>query len=234
MTAPLARHSFPQGAALAEGLARFTATHLTDAIRVAGGAVLAVSGGRTPTRFFEALSAADIAWDRVTVTLVDERWVGEESERSNARLVRAHLLKGPAAAARFLPLYTGDLTPEDGIAALSAELAALPLPIAVAVLGMGDDGHTASFFPGGAGLAHALDPEDGAVLAAVRSDAAGEPRITFTLPPLLASAALALHVEGAGKAKVLEKALEPGPEADMPIRAVLRRSPRPVNLFWCP
>ncbi len=230
----LARHSFPEGRALAGGLARFVAGRLAEAIGETGAATLAVSGGRTPTRFFEALSAETIAWEKVTVTLVDERWVGEDSDRSNARLVRAHLLQGPAAVARFLPLYTGDLTPEDGIVKLAPELAALSLPMAVVVLGMGDDGHTASFFPGGAGLAHALDPEDGALLAAVRSDAAGEPRITLTLPPLLAAGAIALHVEGAGKAKVLEKALMPGAEAEMPIRAVLRRSPRPVNLFWCP
>lgn len=234
MTAPISRHAFPEGRALAEGLARFVAARLTEAIDATGAATLAVSGGRTPTRFFAALAAEKVAWEKVIVTLVDERWVGEDSDRSNARLVRAHLMQGPAAAARFVPLFTGAPTPEDGLPGLTAEIAALPLPLAVAVLGMGDDGHTASFFPGGAGLAAALDPADGALLAAVRAEAAGEPRITFTLPPLLAAATIVLHVEGEGKAKVLERALDPGPEDEMPVRAVLRRSERPINLFWCP
>lgn len=234
MTAPLVRHTFADGATLAEGLADFVARRLSAAIATTGAATLAVSGGRTPTRFFHALSSHPIAWEQVVVTLVDERWVGVDSDRSNGRLVLDNLMQGPAAEARFLPLYTGAATPEAGLQALEAAVSSLSLPLTVAVLGMGDDGHTASFFPGGDGLAHALDPTSGAILAPVRADAAGEPRITLTLPPILAARTIVLHLEGAGKAAVLERALGHGEEADMPIRAVLRRAGKPIDLFWCP
>lgn len=221
-----------------EALARSLAAHVAEALRARcvrdGAAALAVSGGRTPARFLEMLSGAPLPWDRISVTLVDERWVPETSPRSNAALVRQHLLQGPAAAARFVPLYSDAPTPEDGIAAISAPLSRLPLPFACVVLGMGDDGHTASFFPHGEGLGAAIRPDSPELLAPVRAEAAGEPRITFTLPPLLAADRVFLHIEGAGKRTVLAAALGEGPVEDMPIRAVLRALPRPLDVMWCP
>jgi 6-phosphogluconolactonase len=231
---PIARHDFPTPEALAVGLADHIAEALTARLARSDRAALALSGGRTPTRMFEALSRKPLDWARIDITLVDERWVGEESDRSNAALLRTHLLQGPAAAANFVPLHIDTPTPEDGLAQVTASIAALPLPFAVVVLGMGDDGHTASFFPGGDRLAQALAPSDGQLLETIRAPAAGEPRITLTLPVLLAADALCLHIEGAGKQRVLEAALVSGPAEAMPIRAVLTRSTRPVEIFWCP
>ncbi len=221
-----------------EALARALAAHVAEALRAGladhGRASLAVSGGRTPARFLEVLSGAPLDWAKVTVTLVDERWVPETSDRSNAALVRQHLLRGPAAAACFIPLYTGALSPEEGLEAAHAALADLPRPLTVAVLGMGDDGHTASFFPGAATLAAAIDPRTDADLMAVRAPAAGEPRITFTLAPLVGARALFLHIEGAEKRRVLDAAREPGDPMERPIRAILLHSPRPLDVLWCP
>jgi 6-phosphogluconolactonase len=205
---------------LAETLARDVAEELERVIEARGRATLAVSGGSTPKLFFEKLSEADIPWSRVSITLVDERQVPESSERSNARLVRTHLLQNRAAAARFIPLV--DNPEAEKVGAFD-----------VAVLGMGSDGHTASFFPGGDRLSEALDAGSGKRLIAISAPGAGEPRLTFTLPVLTRAGRLALHIEGAEKKQVLKKALEDGPEEDMPVRAVLR-SEAPVTLYWCP
>ena len=225
-------HSFADGAALAASLAALVANRLDIAIATRGAASLAVSGGRTPVRFLEALATKHLSWDRVTVTLVDDRWVPASSGRSNERLVRDHLLQGRAAAARFVPLVHGGATPEDDRDAAESALARIPWPLAIAVLGMGDDGHTASFFPGGDRLDACLDPGSKRKVETLRAPAAGEPRITLTLPALLASCAIALHIEGASKSTALALARAGGPEADMPIRAVLERAD--VDVFRCP
>lgn len=206
--------------ALAAELARDVAEELHRAIEAKGRATLAVSGGSTPKLFFEKLSAENIPWSRVTVTLVDERQVPETSERSNARLVREHLLKNKAAAASFVPLFNN----------ADAEKAGA---FDVAILGMGSDGHTASFFPGADRLAEAIDADSEKRLIAITAPGAGEPRLTFTLPVIEKAGRLALHIEGADKKAVLDKALGDGPAEDMPVRAVLR-SATPVTLYWCP
>lgn len=219
---------------LAATLAADTAAALRAAIAERGVACLAVSGGRTPERFFGALSQQDLDWSCVTVTLVDERWVPETSPRSNAALVRRALIRNAAAVARFVPLYNGADTPEAGRAVLEATVAALPSPFATVVLGMGDDGHTASFFPGGNELAHALDLGSSDRIVTMEADGAGEPRITFSLAALLHTDRLVLHIEGAGKLAVLEKAEAEGPAEEMPIRAVLRQKQVLLNIYWCP
>jgi 6-phosphogluconolactonase len=184
-------------------------------------AALAVSGGTTPVKFFQALSSRQLDWPLVTVTLVDDRCVPESSERSNARLVEMHLLQNAAAQATFLPL----------IGAAESAIAALPLPFAAVVLGMGLDGHTASFFPGGDHLAAALAGYH--LLETMNAPGANEPRVTLTLAPLLGADFLALHIEGAAKRKALEAAMQPGSAEAMPVRAVLARQPGP-EIFWCP
>ena len=226
-----ARRTFEDKEQLAAALAETVAANLKAGIAARGVASMAVSGGGTPGRFFQVLAQrADVPWDKVTVTLVDERWVDETSDRSNARLVKANLLQGRAAIAKFVPLYTGEGTPD--AAKSSAAQAAVPQPLDVALLGMGNDGHTASFFPGGDTLNEALTAEGPVV--AIRAPGAGEPRVTLTLKRLLAARALYLHIEGEEKVETLRKAEAEGPIEAMPVRAILRETQTPLTIFWCP
>lgn len=227
------RRSFADKATLAKELAEAVTDRINAAIAERGVAAIAVSGGSTPGKFFQALGKTkSIDWEKVVVTLVDERWVDETNDRSNAMLVNEKMLQGPAAVARFFPLYSGGTEPDaTHVAKTNALLADLPKPFAAVILGMGNDGHTASFFPGGDTLSEALGAE-GPTLA-IRAPGAGEPRITFTLPRLLKTDGLYLHIEGEEKAQVLDAALGDGPVEDMPVRAVLR-SGAPISVYWCP
>jgi len=228
-------HRYRDGDALAEALAVGVAAVLAGAIATRGTATLAVSGGSTPKRFFERLSQAEIDWPNVNVLLVDERWVPASSDRSNAALVADKLLKNRAAAAHFIPFYLDAETPEDAREDLAERFRRLARPIDAAVLGMGTDGHTASFFPGGDNLDAAIDPQTTEPVVAMRAPGAGEPRVTLTLPMLVEARLLAIHIEGEEKLAVYEKALAGGPVEELPIRAVLE-APRkdPANVFWCP
>ncbi len=226
-----ARRDFRDKDQLADALAEAVAGNLKSGSKARGAASLAVSGGSTPARFFRALSQRDdVPWDKVTVTLVDERWVDETSDRSNGRLVRANLLTGRAAAANFVPLYQGGTEPDAYAAGLAQRK--VPQPLDAAVLGMGNDGHTASFFPGGDTLAEALTGEGPVV--AIRAPGAGEPRVTLTLKTLLAARAIYLHIEGDEKVETLRKAEAEGPIEDMPVRALLRQTQTPLTIYWCP
>jgi 6-phosphogluconolactonase len=214
------RHDFENRDALAQALADRVARGLSRAISRQGSAVLAVSGGTTPALFFEHLSREEISWDKVTVTLVDERQVEEASPRSNAKLVKQGLLQNQAKVATFVPLFQN-------------VSAAETLTLDVVVLGMGDDAHTASFFPAGDNLALALDPKAKSAITSMQASAAGEPRLTFTLPVLMQVKVLCLHIEGQKKHDVLATAMAGSDVMTMPIRAVLQAD-TPLEIFWCP
>jgi 6-phosphogluconolactonase len=211
---------FESRGSLASALATDVAGALAHHVMTKGRACLAVSGGTTPKLFFETLSRIDISWRKIVITLVDERQVPESNPRSNAKLVRDNLIQNRAAGAEFVPLFEN---PE-------AENVA---PLDVVILGMGSDGHTASFFPGGDTLAKAIDPKTQTRIIAISAPASGEPRLTFTLPALLDATLLCLHIEGQEKRDVLNVALENGPTEAMPVRAILRSS-KPATLYWCP
>lgn len=226
------RHEFASRGQLAAALAGQVAEVLRNALADRGTALLAVSGGNTPALFFRELSLQELDWDSVTVTLVDERFVPEDSSRSNARLVRENLLQGKAAVASFAGLFSDAGTVEDTAESAGKRLSHLALPLDAVILGMGTDGHTASFFPDAGNLESLLDPSAKAIVAPVHAASGGEPRLTLTLAHIVEAGFIALHIEGAEKHRVLEAAL--GGEAQLPVGAVLDRAPLPVQVFWAP
>lgn len=225
---------FADRAALDRQLSQEIAERLRRALDRRGAAALAVSGGRTPVGLFEALSRQPLDWARVTVTLVDERWVEADDDASNERLVRAHLLQHHAAAARFIGLKSAAASAEAGEAACRDRLAQLPARLDVAVLGMGEDGHTASFFPGAAALPRALDPAGEADCLAVTPLTAPHQRMTLSLARLLRCDQLYLHLCGEAKLPVLVEARGPGPAEAMPVRSLLRQTRVPLAIYWAP
>lgn len=204
---------------LSTGLAGVMAAELALALENAGRATLSVPGGTTPGPVFDLLSATDLPWNRVSVVLNDERWVSEDSSRSNTRLLRERLFINRAAAAQMIPLFQpGVANPDDALQALEEGLRP-HLPITVLLLGMGADMHTASLFPGADRLAEGLSP-DAPLLLPMRAEAAGEPRITLTAPVLQAARHIHILITGAEKKVVLARAAALTP-TEAPIAAVL-------------
>jgi 6-phosphogluconolactonase len=219
---------------LAAALAEKVAAVLYTALGITGRAVLVVSGGTTPAPFFRRLAEKDIPWQKITVTLADERWVDTDHPDSNEKLVRTHLLQGPARTAGFVGLKNESPTAAAGEKEACRRLAELPAPFAAVVLGMGSDGHTASLFPGAPQLAQALDREASTPCLAVDPADAAHGRITLALPALLKTRRIFLHITGMEKLEILKRALAGGPVEEMPVRSVILQEETPVEIYWAP
>ncbi|HEX5127793.1 MAG TPA: 6-phosphogluconolactonase [Rhodocyclaceae bacterium] len=223
-------HSFSNAAALDRALADFVALQLRDVISEHGRATLVVSGGRTPIGFFEQLREQSLAWNKVSITLADERWVDESGTDSNAHLVRTHLLQGAAASANFIPLFYPADTPNESAQHASNALDKLPSPFDVVVLGMGEDGHTASIFPDSPQLSAALN--DNAACIAVEGSKPPPQRLTLTAPRLRQARHIVLHITGEKKWQVLGQALSEESVECFPIRAMLCTEHSSRHVFW--
>lgn len=218
---------YPDRDMLAIDLANTLGDELTEALHHEDRATLVVPGGTTPGPIFDDLCAVDLAWDRVDVMLSDERWVPADHPRSNTKLVRDRLLKGPASAAQMVPLYLDADAPEAMVAALAPEIQA-KLPVSIALLGMGADMHTASLFPRGDNLRLALDPQ-APVLVPMRAEGLPEQRITLSARVLWDAMKLHIVIMGDDKREAVERAHNLTPE-EAPVRSVLDRA----AIHWAP
>lgn len=228
-------HTFDHADALAQRLADHVANLLSTAINRQARATLAVSGGRTPIPFFAALSNQPLSWDKVWVTLVDERMVSTEHSDSNANLVHRYLLQGRAAAAHFIPLVKYGSDPQSELNVAEQRLTQLAWPLDIVILGMGEDGHTASLFPDAIELQRGLTaPAYQRCLMVQPPPTASHARISFTAPALLDCRQLIIHLTGASKHQLLLKACEPGSINALPIRLALHQTQVPCHVFWSP
>jgi len=225
---------YPDVDGLSRELARQVAAELSAAVASRGEAALVVSGGRSPIKFFEQLRAQPLDWSRVRILPADERWVDPSNQASNERLIRDVLLKDAAASARFTGLKNDAPTPDLGAAPAWQAVADAPRPFDVVVLGIGDDGHTASLFPGSPNLAAALDPRAAAACVGMISPTAPQARLSLNLAALLDSRRIVILITGESKWLTYSAACGPGAEAQMPVRAVLRQRRVPVDVVWSP
>ncbi len=225
---------FKDRVTLAGNLAEITAQHLRTAIAKEDRASLIVSGGSTPKPFFQALSNQNLDWDKVTITLADERWVEAGHEDSNELLVRQYLIQNKARAAQLLGFDRAVSDVEKSAYAHEKELSKIPRPFDAVILGMGDDGHTASLFPGSKQLQTGLALKSDRLCIHTTPPNAAHERISLTLPTLLDTKLLVIHITGDKKLTILEKALMGNTVDTMPIRGVLQQNKTPVTIFWAP
>jgi len=220
-----------------DGWADACAGRLADALSVAlseqNKALFAGAGGSTPSPIYRRLAQADLDWSKVAVTLVDERHVPESSPDSNARLMRETLLTGKAAAARFIPLHHAAVT-VDRAAALAARALQAEGPLDAVLLGMGEDGHICSMFPGSPTLktllTTALEPAVLGVPPGRDGMAPPQERISLNIPYLARARRVVLALTGAKKRAVFE-AEATGDPAVQPIAALIA-SGAPLEVLW--
>lgn len=223
-------HALADSKALAATLAGDVAGRLRQAIAGKGQACVVLSGGRSPVPFLERLASERLDWSKVTVSLADERWVPVEHPDSNAGLLARHLFKGEAAKARFIGLYQQAPSLDAAAELADQALAELP-PIDVLVLGMGDDGHTASLFPASPLLRQGLGKIGERRILPMLAPSVPHQRLSMTRALLASAGFIALAVQGEGKLATLRAALSADDTTEMPIRAFLHD---PLDIYWCP
>ena len=226
--------TFDTASLLVNSLVKRIRYDLNEAIESRKNASLMVSGGTTPMALFEALSQADLAWQRVVIGLVDERWVHPSDDESNEKLVRSCLLKNKAGEARFIGMKIEAQTPVSAEEVCDRRYRQIPSPFDLVLLGLGIDGHTASLFPDASRLGAAVDRSAQKMCLGLESPYPPRDRLTLTLPALLGSRRIILHIEGEAKKETYARALRKGPRAQMPIRYFLRQNDVPVTVYWAP
>ncbi|MFQ6372725.1 6-phosphogluconolactonase [Shewanella sp. YIC-542] len=224
--------AFDDSELLEQQLAERIAIALQQAIDSRGKASLVVSGGSTPIGLFQKLSRKVLDWSEVFITLADERWVDPQNDDSNEHLVRQHLLQHCAASAKFRGLKNMYATPEAGVAMTTEQLANIPRPFDVVLLGMGNDGHTCSWFPSAPAeeLQQALHGDG--LLYATHPTSAPHGRITLSRSAILGSRQIYLHLVGQQKLAVYKQALAGDDINKMPVRAILSQHKIPVDVYW--
>ena len=220
---------------LADAVAGDVGFIVDSAVEARNASLIAVPGGKTGPAIFAKLAAQKLPWKRVTIIPGDERLVPVGDELSNVReIARAFLPTG----ARVIPIVSGKV--EDyrlaGNAA-DALLQDMPWPPDLVWLGMGEDGHTASIFPG-ADLQDALDAPKARRVVGVMPDPlppeAPVARVTLTRAAILSARTVLITVTGQKKREVLEQAIADGQSSKLPIGRVLAEAEQPIDIHWCP
>jgi len=240
MNANFEWHESADRISLAEHLAGEIAAQIDEAISNKGQAIVAFSGGSTPKPLFQTLAKDQIDWAKVIITLVDERWVDQHHALSNSAFLHTHLLDlitGPKPT--FVSLYQSAETVEDSCALVLesyrdvAGLACGELPeFDVVVLGMGGDGHTASYFPDAPNIAALVDAKSDHALLTCSSPTTQVPRITWSVPCLLNAPFLALHITGETKADVFQQACANANALELPIRCAIFQDMSELQVFY--
>ncbi|MEQ1815474.1 MAG: 6-phosphogluconolactonase [Nitrosomonas sp.] len=219
------RYAFPNIEQLSQAFADFAATTLQNTLAHKPQATLVVPGGNTPRHYLPALAKCKLPWDRITITLSDERWVDVTDEQLNEHLIKQHLMSHLPADTRFVGLKTQHNDPFAAVDEIHQRLDSLPLPLSLTVLGLGEDGHIASLFPG-------MNPDllSRHHCVAAAPPLAPSPRISLSLAILADSEHVALVVVGKAKRRLLDQ-LNENPNQEIPLSWLLQRTQSPITIF---
>jgi 6-phosphogluconolactonase len=204
---------------------------LTQSISENGCASIAVSGGRSPIGLFEELSKINLDWSKVELTLVDERWVDAKNENSNELVVRKHLIQNQATQVKFFPIKNSAKNSKEEQVLHEQVLQKIKLPFDVIILGMGEDGHTASLFPCCKELTQAMDPNNQQKCIVTKPKNAPYERISLTFSTISKAKNLILHIRGSSKLQTFELAMTLKDANKMPIYAFMEQ---PLEIYWSP
>ena len=220
---------------MATAVAHLIELALGAALDVRGQATLLCAGGSTPGPMYEVLSGAALDWANIHIGLTDERWVAPDDSASNAKLIRETLLQGHALAATFFPMAdAGSPLAETASTVISDRYAPLVQASDIMVLGMGTDGHTLSWFPGGDGYDQAVScaPRPATVpLVAPQTDVTGPhtERVTLTGHAVAQARAVHLLITGEAKRRVFETA-----DPELPISRLIALAGDRLITHWAP
>ena len=224
-------HFFLEQKELIDTLSSKIIDNLQEAILKKGSASLLVSGGSTPKPLFEKLSSFDVAWDKVKVALCDERWINPNDKDSNEKLVKNSLLTNFASKAQFISMYQENIDIEDAQELCSDIYQKELFPFDVLILGMGNDGHTASLFPNNIKLKEAFEINNRLCICMEPNDAPYE-RMSLTKKAILSANNIYLHFEGIEKQDVYKKVLEGASSNDMPVSAILNQDKKIIEVYY--
>jgi len=213
---------FKNREALTKSASEYVVEKLRAALQIKGSARMALSGGSTPKPLYEALSDQYLDWPKITAALVDER-LEADAIGSNLEMIKNTLAQDRAANIAFEG-FTDTANRQDA-------------DFDLCLMGMGTDGHTASWFPGAEGLEEALDVSG--TQSVVQISAQGCPgagnypkRITLSLPTVMESRAILLLITGDEKRRVFETAVTAS-VYDAPVKALLAAGNR-LTVMWAP
>jgi len=221
--------TFDDEAAMFAALEKAVIGVLSAELTRIGACSLLLSGGSTPEPLYRALSQAPLDWPHIYTALVDERWVDRDDAGSNTALIERSLLQGAAAQSPFTEMKTAHAKAHEAIDTVHNAYARLPHP-AIAILGMGPDGHTASWFHGAPEYAEAIAEDNDRLVAAITappSEVTGRylERMTITAHAMQSWVQAFLIVKGAEKLDVLKTCLADNGDdngADLPMRHACR------------
>jgi len=219
---------------LADAVAGDVGFIIDSAVEARNASLIAVPGGSTGPKIFPKLAAQQLPWKRVTIIPTDDRLAPMDSELSNVREIARTFLP---VGARVVPIATEIDDYRLAGNSADARLQDLPWPPDLVWLGMGEDGHTASIFPG-PDLQAALDAPKARRAIGVMPDPlpseAPVARVTLTRAAILSARTILITVTGAKKRELLEGAIADGQSSKLPIGRVLAEVEQPIDIHWCP